>query len=93
VSERDFGVVGFGKVAIALVGQPAKRQAVTNANTVYGIGDLWSSLNTERNAIEYQLRQRRDDALMFKSRGYTYLLKEISAMIAKSLNGMRKSFG
>ena len=49
-------VVGFGKGDVRLVGEMAKRQAITNAeNTIYSIkrfiGRRWEETETERNGV------------------------------------------
>lgn len=83
-------MVGFGKNAERLVGQLAKRQAVTNAeNTVFSIkrfiGRRWADTETERSRVPYQCVQGRDNTVDVEIRGKNYTPQEISAMILQKL--------
>jgi molecular chaperone DnaK len=83
-------IVGFGKSGDRLVGQMAKRQAVTNAeNTVFSIkrfiGRRWQETETERSRISYGAVAGRDDTVDVMIRGKTYTPQEISAMILQKL--------
>ena len=83
-------MVGFGKNNERLVGQLAKRQAVTNAeNTVYSIkrfiGRRWDDTETERSRVPYSCVQGRDSTVDVQIRGKTYTPQEISAMILQKL--------
>ena len=83
-------IVGFGKNSERLVGQLAKRQAVTNAeNTVYSIkrfiGRRWDDTETERGRVPYACVQGRDNTVDVQVRGKTYTPQEISAMILQKL--------
>jgi len=83
-------MVGFGKNAERLVGQLAKRQAVTNAeNTVFSIkrfiGRRWADTETERSRVPYQCVQGRDNTVDVEIRGKTYTPQEVSAMILQKL--------
>ncbi len=83
-------MVGFGKNNERLVGQLAKRQAVTNAeNTVYSIkrfiGRRWDDTETERSRVPYVCVQGRDSTVDVQIRGKTYTPQEISAMILQKL--------
>jgi molecular chaperone DnaK len=83
-------IVGFGKSGDRLVGQLAKRQAVTNAeNTVFSIkrfiGRRWQETETERSRISYGAVAGRDDTVDVMIRGKTYTPQEISAMILQKL--------
>ncbi|MDJ0702631.1 MAG: molecular chaperone DnaK [Leptolyngbyaceae cyanobacterium MO_188.B28] len=83
-------IVGFGKNGERLVGQLAKRQAVTNAeNTVFSIkrfiGRRWHDTEDERSRISYVSVKGRDDTVDVQIRGKTYTPQEISAMILQKL--------
>ena len=83
-------IVGFGKNGERLVGQLAKRQAVTNAeNTVFSIkrfiGRRWNDTEDERSRVSYVSIKGRDDTVDVQIRGKTYTPQEISAMILQKL--------
>lgn len=83
-------MVGFGKAGDRLVGQLAKRQAVTNAeNTVYSIkrfiGRRWDDTVEERSRVPYNCVRGRDDTVDVQIRGRNYTPQEISAMILQKL--------
>ncbi|AFY64886.1 molecular chaperone DnaK [Geitlerinema sp. PCC 7407] len=83
-------MVGFGKAGDRLVGQLAKRQAVTNAeNTVYSIkrfiGRRWDDTVEERSRVPYNCAKGRDDTVDVQIRGRTYTPQEVSAMILQKL--------
>nr|WP_277815533.1 Hsp70 family protein [Cyanobacterium stanieri] len=66
-------IVGFGKGSQRLVGQLAKRQAVTNAeNTVYSIkrfiGRRWSDSDHDRSRVTYIVNQNKTELLRGKIR-------------------------
>jgi molecular chaperone DnaK len=90
-------IVGFGKAGERLVGQLAKRQAVTNAeNTIYSIkrfiGRRWDDTATERSRVPYNCVKGRDDTVDVQIRGRTYTPQEISAMILQKLKADAESF-
>ena len=90
-------VVGFGKGSDRLVGQLAKRQAVTNAeNTVYSIkrfiGRRWHDTEVERQRVPYKCLKGRDDTVDVEIRGSTHTPQEISAMILQKLKQDAESF-
>jgi len=98
-------VVGFGKASSTqadslkgkasprethLVGQQAKRQAVTNAeNTVFSIkrfiGRRWEETEAERSRMSYICVKGRDDTVEVQVRAQNYTPQEISAMILQKL--------
>jgi molecular chaperone DnaK len=83
-------MVGFGKNGERLVGQLAKRQAVTNAeNTVYSIkrfiGRRWDDTATERRRVPYTCVSGRDNTVDVQIRGKNYTPQEISAMVLQKL--------
>ncbi|BDA66439.1 chaperone protein DnaK [Rivularia sp. IAM M-261] len=90
-------IVGFGKGGERLVGQLAKRQAVTNAeNTIYSIkrfiGRRWEDTETERSRVPYQCIKGRDDTVDVQIRGKNYTPQEISAMILQKLKQDAENF-
>ena len=83
-------MVGFGKGGERLVGQLAKRQAVTNAeNTVFSIkrfiGRRWEETEQERSRVPYNCVRGKDDTVDVQIRGRSYTPQEISAMILQKL--------
>jgi molecular chaperone DnaK len=90
-------MVGFGKGGDRMVGQLAKRQAVTNAeNTVYSIkrfiGRRWDDTEAERARIPYKCVKGRDDTVDVQIRGRSYTPQEISAIILQKLKQDAESF-
>ncbi|MGK7872063.1 MAG: molecular chaperone DnaK [Xenococcaceae cyanobacterium] len=90
-------IVGFGKANQRLVGQLAKRQAVTNAeNTVYSIkrfiGRRWDETQIERGRVPYNCVKGRDDTVDIQIRNTTYTPQEISAMILQKLKADAENF-
>ncbi|XFA73558.1 molecular chaperone DnaK [Thermosynechococcaceae cyanobacterium Okahandja] len=83
-------IVAFGKSGERLVGQLAKRQAVTNAeNTVFSIkrfiGRRWDETSAERQRVSYTCVQGRDGTVDVQIRDRTYTPQEISAMVLQKL--------
>ena len=83
-------MVGFGKAGERLVGQLAKRQAVTNAeNTIFSIkrfiGRRWEETEQERSRVPYNCVRGKDDTVDVQIRGRSYTPQEISAMILQKL--------
>ncbi|MBF2073184.1 MAG: molecular chaperone DnaK [Synechococcales cyanobacterium C42_A2020_086] len=90
-------IVGFGKTGERLVGQLAKRQAVTNAeNTVFSIkrfiGRRWHETEEERNRVPYDCVRGKDDTVDVQIRGRTHTPQEISAMILQKLKQDAESY-
>lgn len=90
-------MVGFGKVGDRLVGQLAKRQAVTNAeNTIFSIkrfiGRRWEDTAEERTRVPYQCIKGRDDTVDVKVRGKAYTPQEVSAMVLQKLKQDAEAF-
>ncbi|QLE58514.1 molecular chaperone DnaK [Nostoc sp. TCL26-01] len=90
-------IVGFGKGGDRLVGQLAKRQAVTNAeNTIFSIkrfiGRRWEDTETERDRVPYSCVKGRDDTVDVQIRGRNYTPQEISAMILQKLKQDAENF-
>ncbi len=83
-------VVGFSKDGERLVGQIAKRQAVTNpANTVFSIkrfmGGKMSEMTTEIARVPYKVVRGQNDLASVEVQGKTYTPAEISAMILQKM--------
>jgi molecular chaperone DnaK len=90
-------IVGFGKANDRLIGQLAKRQAVTNAeNTVYSIkrfiGRRWEDTELERDRVPYNCIKGRDDTVDVQIRGRNYTPQEISAMVLQKLKQDAENF-
>ncbi len=86
-------VVAFTKNGERLVGQPAKRQAVTNPHsTVYSIkrfmGRMYNEVTTEISEVPYTVDKNRNGAVVVKAGGKEYTPPEISAMILQKLKQM-----
>jgi molecular chaperone DnaK len=83
-------VVGFGKDAERLVGQVAKRQAVTNPeNTVFSVkrfmGRQFSEVAEETKRVPYTVAKSTNGDARIAVRGKQYSPPEISAMILQKL--------
>src|SRR5687767_4493406 len=83
-------VVGFGKEGERLVGQVAKRQAVTNPeNTVFSIkrfmGRKFSETSEENKMVPYKVVAAGNGDVRVDVRGKQYSPPEISAMILQKL--------
>lgn len=90
-------IIGFTKTQERLVGQLAKRQAVTNAeNTIFSIkrliGRTWSDTEDERKRTPYRVLPGKDDTVDVEARGQSYTPQEISAMILQKLKQDAESF-
>ena len=90
-------IIGFAKGGEQLVGELAKRQAVTNAeNTVCSIkrfiGRRWEDTETERNRVPYNCMKGRDNTIDVQIRGRTYTPQEVSAMILQKLKQDAQNF-
>ncbi len=82
-------VVGFTKSGERLVGQVAKRQAITNPqNTIYSIkrfmGRRFNEVTDEMKMVPYKVKQQ-GDHLVVEAQGKDYTPPEISAMILQKL--------
>ncbi|WP_299492435.1 molecular chaperone DnaK [Acaryochloris sp. IP29b_bin.137] len=83
-------IVGFAKSGDRLVGQLAKRQAVTNAeNTIFSIkrfiGRRWQETEIERSRVSYTCVPGRDETVDVQIRGKNYTPQELSAMVLQKL--------
>src|SRR6202167_2231808 len=83
-------VVGFTKNGERLVGQVAKRQAITNAeNTIYSIkrfmGRRFDEVNEEMKMVPYKVAKTPNGDVRVNISGKDYSPPEISAMILQKL--------
>lgn len=90
-------IVSFGKGNERLIGQPAKRQAITNAeSTVYSIkrfiGRRWQDTELERDRVPYNCIQGRDNTVDVQIGDRNYTPQEISAMILQKLKQDAENF-
>jgi molecular chaperone DnaK len=90
-------IVGFGKANQRLVGQLAKRQAVTNSeNTVYSIkrfiGRRWEETEQERSRVPYKSVKGRDETVNVQIRDRAFTPQEISSMILQKLKADAEAF-
>ncbi|WP_373480719.1 molecular chaperone DnaK [Geminocystis sp.] len=90
-------IVGFGKGNQRLVGQLAKRQAVTNAeNTIYSIkrfiGRRWEETQQDRTRVTYNCIQGKDSTVSVDIQGKSYTPQEISSMILQKLKNDAETF-
>ncbi|MEO1620367.1 MAG: molecular chaperone DnaK, partial [Cyanobacteria bacterium J06632_3] len=90
-------IVGFAKGGERLVGQLAKRQAVTNAeNTVYSIkrfiGRRWDDTEAERSRVPYNCTRGKDDTVDVMIRAKSFTPQEISAMTLQKLKADAEAY-
>ena len=90
-------MVGFGKAGERLIGQLAKRQAVTNAeNTVYSIkrfiGRRWDDTQQERSRVPYKCVKGRDETVDVEAREKVFTPQEISSMVLQKLKQDAEAF-
>ncbi len=90
-------VVAFLESGERLVGQPAKRQAITNPqNTVYSIkrfmGRRHSEVATEEKMVPYKIVGAPDELVKVEIRGKHYTPPEISAMILRYMKEYSEAY-
>ncbi|MEM6450360.1 MAG: molecular chaperone DnaK [Cyanobacteria bacterium P01_D01_bin.105] len=90
-------IVGFAKGGERLVGQLAKRQAVTNAeNTVYSIkrfiGRRWNDTEMERSRVPYKCTQGKDSTVDVMIRAKSFTPQEVSAMTLQKLKNDAEAY-
>jgi len=83
-------VVAFTKDGDSLVGQPAKRQAVTNPkNTIYSakrfIGRRFDEVKKEISEMPYEIIKGKNNAVNISADGKEYAPPQISAMVLQKL--------
>jgi len=89
-------VVGFSKSGERLVGQVAKRQAITNPeNTIYSIkrfmGRRYNEVSDEMKMVPYKVTQQ-GDHLAVLAQGKEYTPPEVSAMILQKLKKSAEAY-
>ena len=89
-------IVGFSKSGERLVGQVAKRQAITNPeNTVFSIkrfmGRRYNEVNDEMKMVPYKVVQQGDHVAIV-AQGKEYTPPEISAMILQKLKKSAEAY-
>jgi len=90
-------VVGFAKDGERLVGQAAKRQAVTNPeNTVFSIkrfmGRMFDEVSTEISEVPYKVGKNSSGACVINAGDKEYTPPEISAMILQKLKQQAEEY-
>src|SRR5947208_10417920 len=90
-------VVAFTKSSERLVGQVAKRQAVTNAeNTVYSIkrfmGRRYDEVSEEMKMVPYKVTRSSNNGARVEIMGKEYSPPEISAMILQKLKSAAEDY-
>jgi molecular chaperone DnaK len=90
-------VVAFLKNGERKVGDPAKRQAITNpANTVMSVkrfmGHKWNEVTTEANHQSYKLVKGDNDTIRIDIEGRQYTPQEISAMILQKMKKVAEDY-
>ena len=83
-------IAAFTKEGERLVGQPAKRQAVTNPqNTIFSIkrfmGRTFDEVKNDMDEIPYKLKKSDSGSVVVDSNNKTYSPPEISAMVLQKL--------
>jgi molecular chaperone DnaK len=89
-------IVAFSKSGERLVGQVAKRQAITNPeNTIFSIkrfmGRRYNEVNDEMKMVPYKV-QAKGDNIVIEAQGHTYTPPEISAMILQKLKKAAEAY-
>ena len=90
-------VVAFAKDEERLVGQAAKRQAVTNPqNTIFSIkrfmGRLFKEVSNEIEEVPYNVDKNSSGAVVVKAGGKEYTPPEISAMVLQKLKQQAEDY-
>jgi len=90
-------VVAFAKDDERLVGQAAKRQAVTNPqNTIFSIkrfmGRLFKEVSNEIEEVPYSVDKNSNGAVVVKTGGKEYTPPEISAMVLQKLKQQAEDY-
>ena len=90
-------IVAFTKTGERLVGQTAKRQAVTNPkNTIFSVkrfmGRKYSEAKADAERVPYELTEAKNGDVAIVAGGKTYSPPEISAMILQKLKADAEAF-
>jgi molecular chaperone DnaK len=89
-------IVAFSKSGERLVGQVAKRQAITNPeNTIFSIkrfmGRRYNEVNDEMKMVPYKVEAKGDNIIVM-AQGHPYTPPEISAMILQKLKKAAEAY-
>ncbi len=90
-------VVGFAKDGDRLVGQTAKRQAVTNPeNTIFSIkrfmGRMYNEVDNELSEVPYKVEKNSSGACVVNAGNKEYTPPEISAMVLQKLKQQAEEY-
>ena len=90
-------VVAFTKDGQRLVGQIARRQAITNPeNTIFSIkrlmGRRFDEVDSERKLVPYKVIRGKNDLSVVQAMGKEYPAPEISAMVLQKLKGAAEAY-
>ncbi|MFQ5515632.1 MAG: molecular chaperone DnaK [Myxococcota bacterium] len=90
-------VVAFTKDGQRLVGQIARRQAITNPqNTIFSIkrfmGRRFEEVETEIRLVPYKVLRGKNDLALVETQGKTYAPPEISAMVLQKLKAAAEAY-
>lgn len=90
-------IVGFTKDGERVVGDAAKRQAVTNPeNTIYSVkrfmGRRFDEVNEEQSMISYKIKSGAGNAVKIEADGKEYAPQEISAIVLQYLKGAAEDY-
>ena len=90
-------VVAFLKNGERKVGDPAKRQAITNpTNTIMSVkrfmGHKWNEVTTEASHQSYKLVKGDNDTIRIDIEGRQYTPQEISAMILQKMKKIAEDY-
>jgi molecular chaperone DnaK len=90
-------VVAFTKSGERLVGQPARRQAITNSDsTVFSakrfIGRRMNEVNSEKELVPYKIEATKDGMVGIRVKDRVYNPPEISAMVLQKLKADAEAF-
>jgi molecular chaperone DnaK len=90
-------MIAFTKNSDRLVGQPAKRQAVTNPqNTVFSIkrfmGRMYNEVSQEIEEVPYKIEKGSDGEVQIKIEDKTYQPAELSAMILQKIKQTAEAY-
>ncbi len=90
-------IIAFAKNNEKLVGQPAKRQMITNPDdTVYSIkryiGRRYSEAKDELKRVSYKIEKGKDDKILIKVKDKSLQAPEISAMVLRSIKHFAEEY-
>jgi molecular chaperone DnaK len=90
-------IVAFTKSGERLVGQPAKRQAITNPdNTIASakrfIGRMFNEIAAEKKIVPFMVEEMKDGKVGIKVKDRTYNPPEISAMVLQKLKADAEAY-